>query len=166
MIINPLYHRENSYCSVRTSVLDAIGKNMKRLFNIIKHHINLILRIALGSVFLFAGVAKLIHPGAFFQNIRNILDIVSDLPYSYAFAIGYVVVCIEIILGLLVLISKNKKVLYASMMLITLFCFILVYKIATHDTTTCGCYGKFIIVSNQRELVNNVLLLAIAYYLL
>jgi len=139
---------------------------MKKLFNIIKHHINLILRIALGSVFLFAGVAKLIHPGAFFQNIRNILDIVSDLPYSYAFAIGYVVVCIEIILGLLVLISKNRKVLYASMFLISVFCFILIYKIATHDTTTCGCYGTFIIVSNQRELVNNVLLLAIAYYLL
>ena len=139
---------------------------MKKLFNIIKHHINLILRIALGSVFLFAGVAKLIHPGAFFQNIRNILDIVSDLPYSYAFAIGYVVVCIEIILGLLVLISKNRKVLYSSMFLISVFCFILIYKIATHDTTTCGCYGTFIIVSNQRELVNNVLLLAIAYYLL
>ena len=139
---------------------------MKKIYNFLKNHINVILRIALGSVFLFAGVAKIIHPGAFFQNIRNILDIVSDLPYSYAFAIGYVVVGIEIILGLLVLISKNKNVLYASMMLITLFCFILIYKIATHDTTTCGCYGTFIIVSNQRELVNNVLLLAIAYYLL
>jgi uncharacterized membrane protein YphA (DoxX/SURF4 family) len=139
---------------------------MKNIYNFLKNHINVILRIALGSVFLFAGVAKIIHPGAFFQNIRNILDIVSDLPYSYAFAIGYVVVGIEIILGLLVLISKNKNVLYASMMLITLFCFILIYKIATHDTTTCGCYGTFIIVSNQRELVNNILLLAIAYYLL
>jgi hypothetical protein len=80
--------------------------------------------------------------------------------------VGYIVVSIEIILGLLVLISKNRKVLYASMFLISVFCFILIYKIATHDTTTCGCYGKLLIVSNQRELVNNVLYLAIAYYLL
>ena len=126
-----------------------------------KINIKLVLRIFLGAVFLVSGISKLIGPENFIKEVDKINFLFSFLtiPAAYSFML------LELILGILLIFKFNKKVLVSTTAVVAVLCCYLGFKIITHDTSDCGCFGNFLYRSNMSALIQDLFLLIIAVYL-
>lgn len=126
--------------------------------------ITLILRILLGSVFIFSGIVKLypIEPFEF-----NFVEIgVSSWAFAPYFARG--VIAFEVFLGLLLISGYNLKRItlpatFALLVLFTGYLFFQLYKEGNVDN--CGCFGTFLEMTPIQSIVKNAVLLALTIYL-
>ena len=98
--------------------------------------LNYFVRFAIGSIFLYAGVAKLLDPKAFAKVISH-YDLIPEslLP---PVAIGLPV--LEILAGI-GLVFAIRGSLYAIFGLLTMFVFVLWYGILRHLNIDCGCFS-------------------------
>ena len=120
-----------------------------------------VLRIFLGLVFLVSGISKLLGPENFIKEVDKVNFLFSFLtiPVAYGF------ICLEIILGLLLIFKFNKKVLIITTAVVAVLSCYLGFKVIIHDSSDCGCFGNFIYRSNLSALIQDLFLLIIAVYL-
>jgi putative oxidoreductase len=123
----------------------------------------LLVRIALGTLFVFAGVTKAYDPGAFAIEIER-YHLIPWLPGALA---SLYLPWLEILVGALLLLKKFDQ---GALLLIT--CLLLVFTVALASAMfrglgiDCGCFGKaFAATGTAFPLVRNVLLLAFTGFL-
>ena len=126
-----------------------------------KIYLKLVLRIFLGAVFLISGISKLLGPENFIKEVDKINFLFSPItkPAAYGF------ILLELILGILLIFKFNKKVLITTTAVVAVLSFYLGYKVITHDTSDCGCFGNFIYRSNMSALTQDLFMLIIVVYL-
>jgi putative oxidoreductase len=120
--------------------------------------IRALVRIALGGLFIFAGVTKAYDPGAFAIEIQR-YNLIPWLPGALA---AVYLPWLEILVGALLVVKRFER---GTLLLIT--CLLLVFTFALASATVrglgidCGCFGKaFAATGTIFPLVRNVLLLA------
>ena len=119
------------------------------------------LRLILGAVFLVSGLSKLLGP----ENFINEIDKINFLGSTVSHAAAYGFILFELVLGILLIFRFNKKVLILTTLTIAVLSCYLGFKVITHDTSDCGCFGNFIYRSNMSALIQDILLLIVTVYL-
>jgi uncharacterized membrane protein YphA (DoxX/SURF4 family) len=106
-----------------------------------------ICRIFVGGLFIFSGFIKLNDPVGFsFKLIDYFAEDVLNLPFfvPYALWIAVFLVILEVVLGVMILLSIFKKpVLWSLLGLIVFFTFLTFYSAYFNKVTDCGCFGDF-----------------------
>jgi putative oxidoreductase len=123
----------------------------------------LLVRIALGALFIFAGITKAYDPGAFAIEIQRY----NLIPWMPAALASIYLPWLEIILGALLVVKRFER---GTLLLIG--CLLLVFTFALASATVrglgidCGCFGKaFAATGTIFPLVRNVVLLALTVFL-
>jgi putative oxidoreductase len=123
----------------------------------------LLVRIALGALFIFAGATKAYDPGAFATEIQRY----NLVPWMLAALASIYLPWLEIILGALLVIKKFER---GTLLLIGSL--LLVFTVALASATfrglgiDCGCFGKaFAATGTIFPLVRNVVLLGLTVFL-
>jgi putative oxidoreductase len=123
----------------------------------------LLVRIALGALFIFAGATKAYDPGAFAIEIQRY----NLVPWMLAALASIYLPWLEIILGACLIVKRFEQ---STLLLIG--CLLLVFTFALASATfrglgiDCGCFGKaFAATGTIFPLVRNVVLLALTVFL-
>ena len=125
-------------------------------------------RILVGATFIVSGFAKSIDPWGSFYKISEYLDVWGwDIPHALvvlgAFALG----CSEFVLGCLLFFGCYRRVGVWLMML--MMCFMLpltLYIAIASPVADCGCFGDFLVISNNATFVKNIFLTLMLVYLI
>lgn len=127
-----------------------------------KKHLAAVLRVALGAVFLYAGVIKIANPAAFAGSIANY----QVLPYVGNYLVAAVLPWVEVICGGLLVTgwrARSAAALVAIMNVV--FIVLLLSTVARGLDIDCGCFrqgGEK--TSAWTAIFRDVLLLAAAVY--
>jgi putative oxidoreductase len=123
----------------------------------------LLVRIALGALFIFAGATKAYDPGAFATEIQRY----NLVPWILAALSSIYLPWLEIILGAFLIIRKFERgtlLLIGSLLLI--FTFALASATFRGLGIDCGCFGKaFAATGTIFPLIRNVVLLGLTVFL-
>jgi uncharacterized membrane protein YphA (DoxX/SURF4 family) len=115
---------------------------------------------ALGLLFLWAGLHKLLHPGTATMGLEAL-----DVPHSLASALVAGVTALELYLGALLLLRRDLRyALWLATGLMLVFTGYLWYLSTLADPPSCGCLGLTGIFGNRRQealfsLLRNCLIL-------
>lgn len=120
-------------------------------------------RIALGALFVFAGVLKAYDPGAFAIEIQR-YNLIPWFPGAVA---SVYLPWLEILAGVLLVWKKFER---GALFLITCLLFVFSFALASATfrglSIDCGCFGKaFTATGTIFPLVRNILLLAFTGFL-
>jgi putative oxidoreductase len=122
-----------------------------------------LMQVALGVLFVFAGATKVLDPGAFAIEIQR-YHLIPWIPGALA---SVYLPWLEILAGLLLLLRRFER---GALLLIT--CLLLVFTFALASATfrglniDCGCFGKvFAATGTIIPLLRNMLLLAFTGFL-
>lgn len=97
-----------------------------------------ILRIALGVIFILAGLSKIIDPVGFSRSV-SAYGIVSKEFASY---VAIVIPTLEMVLGLLLVIGyKIKSAVFSLLCLMMIFSFVIIINIMWGKSFKCGCFN-------------------------
>jgi putative oxidoreductase len=123
----------------------------------------LVVRIALGALFIFAGVTKAYDPGTFAIEIQRY----NLIPWTLGALMSVYLPWLEILAGALLVWKRFER---GALLLIT--CLLIVFSFALASATfrglsiDCGCFGKaFTATGTIFPLVRNILLLAFTGFL-
>jgi putative oxidoreductase len=123
----------------------------------------LLVRIALGALFIFAGATKAYDPGAFAIEIQRY----NLVPWTPAALASIYLPWLELILGALLIVKKFERgalLLIGSLLLV--FTFALASATFRGLGIDCGCFGKaFTATGTIFPLVRNVVLLGLTIFL-
>jgi uncharacterized membrane protein YphA (DoxX/SURF4 family) len=115
-----------------------------------------IIRIAVGGVFIWAGLLKVIDPLGFAQDIANYRIVSRDL----SFLIALVLPWLEILCGILVIIGiyrASSSFLLSG--LLSLFLVLITVTLIRGIDVDCGCFGSIGRRVDFRLLVTDIVLL-------
>jgi putative oxidoreductase len=120
-------------------------------------------RIALGLLFVFAGVTKAYDPGAFAIEVERY----HLIPWMLGAFLSVYLPWLEILVGVLLLLKRFEQ---GALLLITCLLFVFTFALASATFRglgiDCGCFGKtFATTGTIFPLVRNVLLLALTGFL-
>ncbi len=126
-------------------------------------HLNFILRLALGGIFVYAGAVKIINPAGFAADIANY----RMLPHEWIHLLAITLPWIEVAAGLLLIAGVWKR---ASALLITLmlavFIAAIAQAVARNLNIECGCFGT---VGGRKvgllAIAEDLAMLAVAWWL-
>ena len=127
-------------------------------------YLTLSTRIALGGLFIFAGVAKLPSLSTFVGEV-NLYHI---LPSSLGTAYGYVLPGLEVALGTLLILGLLLRI-SASVSILMVISFIIAKSAALArglDIPVCGCFGPAVPLLTTQSLALDFVLLALAFQIL
>ena len=116
-----------------------------------------LIRVTIGSIFIFSGFIKLYPIEPFeFTFVENGLATWAVAPF-----LARILICIEIFLGLMFVCNlKSKITLKASLALLLFFTVYLIYAIATEgNDRNCGCFGTFLEMTPIQAIVKNILMM-------
>ncbi len=122
-----------------------------------------ILRVFVGSLFIFSGLVKINDPVGFSFKLEEyfgptVFDIEFLMPYTLALAI--IIVILEVLLGLFLLIGfKPKATIWIMLLMITWFTFLTWYSAYYNKVTDCGCFGDAIPLTPWESFTKDVFLL-------
>lgn len=122
-----------------------------------------ILRVFVGSLFIFSGLVKINDPVGFSFKLEEyfgptVFDIEFLMPYTLALAIFIVI--LEVVLGLFLLIGfKPKLTIWTMLLMITWFTFLTWYSAYYNKVTDCGCFGDAIPLTPWESFTKDVFLL-------
>jgi len=123
-----------------------------------------ILRIFVGSLFIFSGLIKINDPVGFSFKLEEyfgptVFDIDFLMPYTLALAI--IIVILEVLLGLFLLIGfKPKLTIWVMLLMIIWFTFLTWYSAYYNKVTDCGCFGDAIPLTPWESFTKDVFLLS------
>ena len=122
-----------------------------------------ILRIFVGSLFVFSGLVKINDPVGFSFKLEEyfgptVFDIDFLMPYTLVLAI--IIVITEVLLGLFLLIGfKPKHTIWIMLLMIIFFTFLTWYSAYYNKVTDCGCFGDAIPLTPWESFTKDVFLL-------
>jgi uncharacterized membrane protein YphA (DoxX/SURF4 family) len=103
-------------------------------------HINIVIRIFLGSIFIISGLLKIFD----LDNFYNIIRLFIKADNIVIIIIGFNLSFLEFILGLmLVLKIQIKYSLLCILSLLLAFIFLNIYSLFFGKTGSCGCFGNY-----------------------
>lgn len=127
-------------------------------------------RLLLGATFMLSGVTKMVDPWGTRIQIEAYLsawNLTDMFGPELALTGGCVLSMAEFITGFLLLTGSLRRSAAAAAALIMAFMLPLTAYIALADPVDdCGCFGEFLIISNTATFWKNVVLTALAVYLL
>jgi uncharacterized membrane protein YphA (DoxX/SURF4 family) len=135
-------------------------KNKKQIHQFLQNkRFQLALRLALGLLFLVAGLAKVLDMPAFVRAIGqyDFVPLHWEAPLATLIAYG------EVTLGLMLLLDFYRRfALAAGSILILLFSAVSLYQyLQTGSAADCGCFGKLLARQNNWQLfVENAVIFA------
>ena len=129
--------------------------------------INLILRLLVGTVFLFSGLIKLTDPIGFSLTIQAYFQgfaidfsslFLELIPYSLWIAISVCVV--EVILGMALLLKFKLELAIRALLLLTgFFTLLTLYTLWFGRINSCGCLSNAIPLTPRQSFIKNIFLL-------
>lgn len=121
----------------------------------------LVIRIILGSIFILAGISKIVDPVRFFHSVVA-YAIVSEELAAY---IAIIVPTLELVLGVLLIIGyKIKSAVFTMLCLMMAFSVFILINIFRGKSFQCGCFNLPVIGSfidgriGLKLLVRNVII--------
>ncbi|MFK7749764.1 MAG: BT_3928 family protein [Kordia sp.] len=126
--------------------------------------LTLLSQIFVGGLFIFSGFIKLNDPVGFSFKLtdyfaKDVLNLEFLSPYALWFAVFLVI--LEVVLGVMILLSLFKKpVLWSLLGLIVFFTFLTFYSAYFDKVTDCGCFGDFWKLTPWESFTKDVILLA------
>ena len=121
----------------------------------------LLLRIILGTIFLFSAFGKLLSLQIFKDNINSLLSLEPHNFFTPVFSIVYPV--FEIILAILFFINyKPKTVTLVGVLVVIIFLFVNVYKeLIIGSNQSCGCFGDLVSTSSLQSIIVDLIMMFI-----
>lgn len=102
------------------------------------HYARLVLRLLIGSLFLYAGIVKAWSPDIFFKDVLSY----QMLPYAAAVAVAWYLPYLEILCGMSVVLGmKLKESLWVLIGMMIVFLAALGISWIRGLDITCGCFG-------------------------
>jgi uncharacterized membrane protein YphA (DoxX/SURF4 family) len=138
-----------------------ILENMKGVF--LSPGLHLFIRVALGLVFIYAGFAKLLDPGAFARTVSH-YGIVPGYLLT-PFAVGLPVLELLVGLGLVINVRGSLAVIFS---LLVLFSLVLGYGVFNGMDIDCGCFSPREVDAHnelKNALFRDLLMIVAAFYL-
>ncbi len=122
-----------------------------------------ICRIVFSTVFICAGMLKLIDPVGTGLIIKEYFTIVHlSCPTIAAVCLGTGLAALEFTIGICVLIGLKMKVFSTAALCLTLiFSAITLYLALYNPISDCGCFGQAIHLTNWQTFFKNIILLAL-----
>ncbi len=127
-----------------------------------------VLRIIVGSLFIFSGVVKANDPLGLTYKTQEFFEKMGlDFLHDYTLPLSIIMITLEIVAGVAVLIGyKMKKTGILLLALISFFTFLTAYALfvkgpdGTPIIKECGCFGDCIKMTNWETFMKNLVLLA------
>lgn len=105
----------------------------------VKKHLTAVLRVGLGTVFLYAGIIKIINPSAFAGSIANY----QVLSYAGNYLAAAILPWIEVICGALLVTGWRARSAAALVALMNAFFIVLLFStVARGLDIDCGCFRQ------------------------
>jgi len=118
-----------------------------------------LLRITVGVVFIVGAISKLISIDSFEIYIYSFGILKLDL----AFLLARFVISLELLLGILLIVgSRSKATIIASIGILLIFCVFIIFLILTDNRDHCHCFGD-LNISHKSSLLKNVVLVVFLY---
>lgn len=128
-----------------------------------------VIRIAVGTLFIFSGLIKLNDPVGFAFKLEEYFgQTVLDLPIlePYALVIAVFVVVFEVLLGVFLLLGYQVKFTMFNLLgMIVFFTFLTFYSAYFNKVTDCGCFGDAIKLTPWESFTKDVILLILIVWL-
>ena len=125
-------------------------------------------RLLLGVVFLFSGFVKSVDPQGFAYKLQDYFTAfgLTEL-HPIAYTLAFLLVSLELYVGLLLLFSEWRKVAAVLVSVFMLFFTPLtLYLALANPVSDCGCFGDAVKLTNWETFWKNVPLLLASLYLL
>jgi len=128
-----------------------------------RKHLFSIAIILYGLVFIGSALLKFIPPEPFELYVFS-WGIVS---WNTATILVRILIFWELLLGGIIIIARDKKYpIYASLLTLVFFSFLLIYQIFFRDTENCFCLGETMPMTPLQSLYKNLVLIAFAFVFL
>lgn len=130
-------------------------------------------RFFVGGLFIFSGLIKLNDPVGteikmheYFEVFTNDFGSFFRIFIPYALEIGFIMVVLEIVLGVAVLINYKMKITTRVLFVLLLFfTFLTFYSAFFNKVTDCGCFGDAIKLTPWQSFTKDVILMAFVLHL-
>lgn len=130
-------------------------------------------RFFVGGLFIFSGLIKLNDPVGteikmheYFEVFTNDFGSFFELFIPYALEIGFIMVVLEIALGVAVLINYKMKITTRILFVLLLFfTFLTFYSAYFNKVTDCGCFGDAIKLTPWQSFTKDVILMVFVLHL-
>jgi len=121
-------------------------------------------RVLLGLVFIFSGFVKAVDPmGSMYKFHDYFQAFGMEWMIPVSLYLGFVLFCLEFILGFSFLFNIKMKFFSWIMLLFMTFFFILTFVLAIKNPVSdCGCFGDAIILTNWETFYKNIGLMIFA----
>lgn len=131
-------------------------------------------RFFIGGLFIFSGLIKLNDPVGteikmheYFEVFTNDFGSFFRIFIPYALEIGFIMVVLEIVLGVAVLINYRMKITtWVLFLLLLFFTFLTFYSAYFNKVTDCGCFGDAIKLTPWQSFTKDVILMVFVLHLL
>lgn len=131
-------------------------------------------RFFVGGLFIFSGLIKLNDPVGTEIKMHEYFEVFAadfgsffKIFIPYALEIGFIMVVLEIVLGVAVLINYKMKITtWVLFGLLLFFTFLTFYSAYFNKVTDCGCFGDAIKLTPWESFTKDVILMAFVLHLL
>lgn len=131
-------------------------------------------RFFVGGLFIFSGLIKLNDPIGTEIKMHEYFEVFAadfgsffTIFIPYALEIGFIMVVLEIVLGVAVLINYKMKITtWALFALLLFFTFLTFYSAYFNKVTDCGCFGDAIKLTPWESFTKDVILMVFVLHLL
>lgn len=126
-----------------------------------------VIRIIVGTLFIFSGLIKLNDPLGFSYKLEEYFEVFHLSFLNPAAIFLSILLCaLEVILGVFLLIGiSSKKVVRGLMLLIIFFTFLTFYSAAFDVVKSCGCFGDAIPLTPWQSFTKDLILLVLIIYI-
>jgi len=124
----------------------------------------MIIRVALGLVFIFSASAKGIDPIGTAYRVEDYLDAYGWYwLFDYSFALSVFLITVEFLIGFALLFKLRSKLAALGVLLIMIIFTIVTYFDARDNLVPdCGCFGDAIKLTNWETFYKNIILIIMA----
>lgn len=142
---------------------------LRRFNSIICPWLVWILRIAVGGIFIFSGLTKVVDPWGFVFKIQDYLGVwgIHFLWREVIFFIAIGISMVEFCAGVMLITGCLRRA--SVQILAMLMCIMLpltAYIAVTSPVPDCGCFGDALVISNTATFIKNILISIALIYLL
>lgn len=131
-------------------------------------------RFFVGGLFIFSGLIKLNDPVGTEIKMHEYFEVFAadfgsffKIFIPYALEIGFIMVVLEIVLGVAVLINYKMKITtWVLFALLLFFTFLTFYSAYFNKVTDCGCFGDAIKLTPWESFTKDVILMVFVLHLL